>query len=78
MDRKPGVIYVCPHAKPIIVSFKKSVRYRLLLSQTEITAPLVVSRDVPLLDVGIDRLKRPSDGIVDRRFGRTNERAKTQ
>ena len=76
MDRNPGVLYVCPHAKPVIVSLKKGVRYRLLFSQTEITAPLVIADDIPLLDVRIHRLKRARDCIVKRRIRRCEDRAK--
>ncbi len=58
MDSDSGVLHVCPHAKPVIVPLKECMFDGLLLSQAEITAPLVIADDKPLFDIRIHRLKR--------------------
>jgi len=78
MDRDPGVLDVCRHAEPVIVAFKKGMRYRFLFSEAEIAAPLVIADDKPLFDVYVHRLKRARDSVVKRCTRRCEDRAETQ
>jgi hypothetical protein len=78
MDSDSGVLHIGPHAKPVIVSLKEGVFDGLLLSQAEITAPLIIADNKPLFDVRIHRLERTPDGVVQSRIRRRQERAKAQ
>jgi hypothetical protein len=54
------------------------VRDGLLFSRAEVSSPLVIADDIPLLDVLIHRLNRTRDGIVKCCLRGCEERAKTQ
>jgi hypothetical protein len=78
MKRQPGILGVCPHNKPVIVALEKGMGYRFLLSEPEISPPLIVADDIALLDIRIHRLNRTCDRVVERGIRRRKEGAKPQ
>jgi hypothetical protein len=78
MDRHLGILHVRGQAEPIIVSFKQSMRNRLLLPEAKIASPLVIANDVPLFDVRIHQLDRALYCVVKRCLRGRYDRAKTE